>query len=108
MSTTPPALDTQQVGDESGATNGQKRKHEEEPLTTSGRSKQYALSICFFVGLTDHVCRKKQDSLLIEARHVGRTLDAFVTPGAMLNYGVESMVTSTTTEAELDDNTTNE
>jgi hypothetical protein len=45
---------------------------------------------------------------LIEARHVARTLDAFVTPGVVFNFGMENMVTSNTTETELGDDTNKE
>ena len=53
------------------------------------------------------MCRQKQDILNVEACHVGQTMDAFLTPGAMFNYDLENLVTSTSTEGELDRATTN-
>ena len=32
--------------------------------------------------------RQRQDPLAIQARKVGRTMDAFLTPGAMFNHGI--------------------
>lgn len=52
--------------------------------------------------------RKKQDLLAVEARHIGRTMDAFMTPGAMFNYGLENFVHGKSEEHELDATTTNE
>jgi hypothetical protein len=45
---------------------------------------------------------------VVEARHVGRTLDAFVTPGAMFNFGLESIITSTSAETSLEEGVTKE
>ena len=49
-----------------------------------------------------------QDILGMEAHHVGQAMDAFLMPGAMFNFGLEHLVTSTMMEGELDASISNE
>ncbi|KAF8505102.1 hypothetical protein JB92DRAFT_3122720 [Gautieria morchelliformis] len=81
-----PDSNTSAVEDYQLGTTGQKCTHEPEPLTASGQSKQ-----------------QKQDLFIIEARHVGCAMDAFLNPGMVFNFGLENMVAlASTTLGDLE------